>query len=140
MTLFSVEACGQKRAHEVGGEARADHLRAEAEDVHVVVLDSLVRGVDVMTDGCPDTGDLARGDGGADAGAADENAALGLTILDGRAELGRLVGVVDPHRVGVGAEVYDLVPLLAERLENPVPQVDSPVVERDSDLHVQDRT
>ena len=140
MTLFSVERGGEERAHEVLGEARPDHLGAEAEDVHVVVLDALVRGVDVMADGCPDAGDLARGDRSADAGAADEDAALGLSVLDRGAELGRLHGVVDPHRVGVGAEVDDLVPLLAQRLEDRLAEVDSPVVERHSDFHAQDRT
>ncbi len=140
MTFFSVETCRQKRAHEVGGEARPDDLRAETEDVHVVVLDSLVGGVDVVADGCPNPGDLARGNRRADAGAADEHAALGLAVLDRGAELGGLDGIVDPHRVGVGAEVHDLVSGTAQRLEELVPEMDASVVERHGNFHATDRT
>ena len=93
-----------------------------------------------MADGCPDPHDLARGDRRADAGAADEDAALGLSVLDGGAERGRLLRVVDAHRVGVGTEVDHLVSLLAQRLENRLPQEHAPVVERHGDLHAQDRT
>ena len=73
-------------------------------------------------------------------GAADEDAALRLSALDRRAELGRLVGVVDPHRVGVGAEVDDLVSLLAQRLEHRLPQMDASMVERHRHFHAADRT
>ena len=59
--------------------------------------------------------------------------ALGVAALDRLADLARLVGVVDPHRVGVGAEVDHVVP--GERLEHRVAQVDAAVVERDRDLH-----
>ena len=53
--------------------------------------------------------------------------------LDRLAELARLVGVVDPHRVGVGAEVDHLV--RDERLEDRVAQMHAAVVERDRDVH-----
>src|SRR5690349_3749345 len=36
--LAAVEACAEKRVHEIGGEARTDHLGTETEDVHVIVL------------------------------------------------------------------------------------------------------
>ena len=45
-----------------------------------------------MADGCPDSGDLARGNRGADSRSADEDAPLGLAVLDRGAELaGELV-------------------------------------------------
>ena len=140
MTFFSVETCRKKRAHEIGGETRAYHLRAEADDIHVVVLDSLVRGVHVVADRCPDPGDRARGDRGADTGAADEHATLGLSVLDRRAELGSFHRVVDPHCVVVGAEVDDLVSVVAQRLEDRVPEMDASVVERHGNFHATDRT
>ena len=49
----------EKRPHELAGERRADDLRAEAEHVHVVVLDALVRGVRVVADRGADPVDLA---------------------------------------------------------------------------------
>jgi hypothetical protein len=56
------------------------------------------------------------------------------------AELGGLVRVVDPHRVGVRSEVDDLVAPLAQRLEDLVAQVHTTVVERHGDFHATDRT
>ena len=50
VTLAAVETCREEGAHELRRELAADHLRAEAEHVHVVVLDALVRGVGVVAD------------------------------------------------------------------------------------------
>ena len=61
------------------------------------MLDALVRGVGVVADGGADAGELAGGDRGADARAADEDPALGPATLERLAELARLVGVVDPR-------------------------------------------
>ena len=46
----------------------------------------------------------------------------------------------DAHRVAVRTEVDHLVSLLAQRLENRLPQEHAPVVERHGDFHAQDRT
>jgi hypothetical protein len=61
-----------------------------------------------------DAGKLAGGDRGADAGTADEHAAGGLFAEDRLPDLARLHRIVDANRVGVGAEVDDVV---TERLE-----------------------
>src|SRR5437763_11572013 len=60
--LAAVEPGQEERADEVGGELRAHDVGAEAEHVHVVVLDALVRGVDVVADGGADPRHLAGGD------------------------------------------------------------------------------
>jgi len=96
---------------------------------------TLVRGVDVVADRRADTGDLACGHCRADAGAADEDAALRAAVEQRLADLARLVGVVDPHRVRVRAEVDDLVPAAAQRLEHHVAQVHSAVIECHRDVH-----
>ena len=67
VALGTVEACAEERLDEVARDARADDFGAEAEDVHVVVLDALVRGVDVVADRGPDPRLLAGGDRRADA-------------------------------------------------------------------------
>ena len=115
-------------------ELGADHLGAEAEHVHVVVLDALVRGVDVVADRGADPRELAGGDRGADARAADEHAAL-VAGLDRLAQLARLVRVVDPPRVGVRAQVDVSCPSAAELLEHALAQLHAPVVERHRDVH-----
>ena len=79
-------------AHEVGREIGADDPGAEAEHVHVVVLDALVGRVHVVADCGADPVELARGDRRPDAGAADENPALCLAAEDRLADVPRLVG------------------------------------------------
>ena len=125
----------EERAHELGGEARPDHLGAEAEHVHVVVLDALVRGVDVVADRRADPDELARRHGRADAGAADEHAALGTAVENRVAQLLRLVRIVDAHRVGVRSQVDDRVAVGADRLEQRIAKMDAAVIERDGDVH-----
>src|SRR5436190_24089805 len=105
ITLAAVESCPDECAHELGCEARSHDLGAEAEDVHVVVLDALVRRVGVVADRGADAGDLAGRDRGADPRAAAEHAALGAAADEGVADLARLVRTVDALRVGVIAEV-----------------------------------
>src|SRR5436190_8488232 len=136
VALAAVELRGQEGADELGGERRADDLGPEAEDVHVVVLDPLMRRIGVVADRRADPRELARGDRRANARAADEDAALGLAAENRLADLPRLVRVVDPDRVGVHAAVEDVVPELRERREHRVAQVEAAVVERGDDVHV----
>src|SRR5204863_771587 len=89
IALAAVEAGAQERAHELRGEARPDHLGAEAEHVHVVVLDSLPCRVGVVAYRSADAAKLRGRDRGADARAADEDAALGVAAVEGVAELAR---------------------------------------------------
>src|SRR5262249_1789388 len=118
---------------ELARDRRADDLGSQAEDVHVVVLDALVRAVRVVADRRPDAYDLARGDSRADARAADEHAALRVAGEAGVADLLRLVRVVDPHGRVVRAEVEHGVH--GERLQDGLTQHDAAVVERNSDSH-----
>src|SRR6478752_1907683 len=69
---------------QVLGEPGTDDLRADAQDVDVVVLDALVRRMHVVADRGPDALHLVGADRGADAGAADHQSTLGLARGDGR--------------------------------------------------------
>src|ERR1041384_6132194 len=60
--LAAVERRGEVRAHELRGELGPHDFTTQAEHVHVVVLDALVRGVRVVADRGADAGDLRRGD------------------------------------------------------------------------------
>ena len=99
------------------------------------MLDALVGGVDVVADRRADAGELAGGDARADAGAADQHAALGVAGEDRLADLARLVRIVDSHGVGVRPEVDDVVTERRELLEHALPQLDAAVVERDGHPH-----
>src|SRR5690349_3229440 len=100
------------------GRLRADHPRAEGQDVHVVVLDALVGGIRVVADGGPDAADLVRRDARAHAGAADEDPAVRVPVADRIADLRREVRVVI---LGVGAVAAQVDQLVAElgRTETP---------------------
>src|SRR5471030_536396 len=133
IALPTVERRVQECAHELARQRRADNLRAEAKHVHVVVLDALVGAVGVVADRRANPRELAGCDRRANARAADEDAAHCVAALDRLAHLASLVGIVDAHRIGVGAEVENVVP--GERLEHGVPQVDATMVEGGRDLH-----
>src|SRR5437870_8246472 len=90
----AVEFGTQERADELGGQLRADYLRADAEDIHVVVLDALVRGVGVVAYGRADARELARRNRSAHARAADEDPAHGLAAANRLADFAVLVRIV----------------------------------------------
>src|SRR5207244_1077534 len=73
---------GEVSLKQLEGERLADDLGAEAEYVDVVVLDTLVRRVDVVAERGANAGHLVGGNAGADAGAADHHAAVGLARAD----------------------------------------------------------
>src|SRR5262245_36173868 len=64
VALAAVEARAEEGAHELARELRADDLRTEAQDVHVVVLYPLVCGICVVTHRGSYAGELAGGDRG----------------------------------------------------------------------------
>ena len=68
----------RKSAHQLDGELRPDHPRAERDDVHVVVLDALMGREGIVAERAAHAGQLARGDAGPDAAPADEDSAIGL--------------------------------------------------------------
>ena len=67
-----------------------------AETKHVgVIVSSAALGIDLVVDqGGPDAGDLVRGNGDADAVAAKENAAIGITVGNGAAHEVRAVRII----------------------------------------------
>ena len=58
-------------------------MGAEAEDVGVVVLDGPVGGVRIVAAGGTDDGEFVGGDASANAGAAEEEVAVGAALGDG---------------------------------------------------------
>src|SRR5262245_14192408 len=131
----SVELRTEERAHELAGQLRADHLGAEAEHVHVVVLDALVGRVRVVADRGANAVDLARGDRCSDARPADEDSAVRVAASDRLADLAGLVRIVDSRLWLIGPEVDRLVPGAHDLLEHALPQLHAAMVEGDRDPH-----
>src|SRR5205823_8472657 len=68
-------------------------------------------------------------------GAADEDPALGVVVLQRLAELAGLVRIVDPFGIRVGAEIDRLVAERVELRENRLAQPHAAVIERDCNPH-----
>ncbi len=133
--LAAVELRCEEGPDQLRGELPADDPGAEAEHVHVVVLDALVGGVDVVADRGADAVDLARGDRGAGARAADEHGAVGPARAERFADLAGLVRIVHSRLRTVDAEVDGVVPERLQLREHPGPQCHAAMIERDGDPH-----
>jgi transketolase len=135
VTLASLELCLEVRAHQLSRELGPHNLGAEAEDVHVVVLDTLVRRVGVVADGCSDSDELVGRHGSPDAGATDEHPSVRLARKHGFAELLREIGVIDARLGSVDTQVQRLVADLTDSLDDRGPELDPPMIESDRDTH-----
>src|SRR5439155_11855172 len=114
VTVLAAEARVGKGAHQLARESLADHACADAENVQIVVLHRLVRGVVIVTDAGPDAGELVGGDTDADTAAAHRDPTLRAPGTHRLAHaLGHLWVVRRLARV-VGPEVGDLVPARAQ--------------------------
>ena len=101
--LLLAEPGSQEGPEQVERELQTDDLRTEADDVDVVVLDRLMRRVDVVAERGADAVDLVGGDTGADTGPADENRPVCRVVEDPGADGPRDVREIDRF-VGVRAE------------------------------------
>jgi hypothetical protein len=115
----AVAAAFERRGQE-GREAiqrRLDprHAGAKHQDIGVVMLPGEPGAGRVVAQCRTDSGMPVRRNADADAGAADQDAALGLAFPDGARQGSRIVGLVDRFR-SVGAEVDDLVSLAGQRV------------------------
>src|SRR5712691_5797640 len=135
ITLAAVETCPQEGCDEVAREPGPDDLGAKAEHVHVVVLDALVRRIDVVADRRANPGQLAGRNRRAHTGAADEDAALRVAGQNRLADLAGLVGVVDAVGIGSGAQVHDPGPEAGDLPRKRVAELDASVVECNRHLH-----
>src|SRR5208282_4332523 len=94
MSWFVTDAGGQEGPHQFQCQFYANDPRSQAEDVHLVVLHSLVRRISVMTKRGADAANLVGRYRGAHAAAADENSALGPPCHYLRRDIGGAVRVV----------------------------------------------
>src|SRR4051812_38534204 len=108
---------GEVGRDEVHGEPGADNLCANAHDIDVVMLDALMGGMDVVADRGADTLHLVGRDRGADAGAADHDAARGFARRHLLRHRACDVGEVDRFVV-MGADIEDVVAEAADVVDN----------------------
>jgi hypothetical protein len=135
MAVLTREARLEESRHQFLGESSADHPGSQAEDVHVVVLDHLVRGVGVVGNRGPDAGQLVGGDRGPGAGTADDDPAIGATVEDRLGHRRGVVGVVHGFG-GMGAEVIDRVTRLGEPRREVILHGITGVIRPECDSHI----
>jgi hypothetical protein len=129
VAVAAIELGPEEGTHELGGELCPHDLGAEAEDVHVVVLDALVRRVRVVTDSRTDSGELVRRDGGAHARAAHEHTALYIAGKHGLADLSGEVRIIHARLGRVDAEVHCLMIEFCDGSDHAFAQFEPAVVE-----------
>ena len=114
MALFAGKACCHECAHKIEHQLRSDDASAQAEDIHVVVLHSLVRGVDVVAHSGANFRKLVCRDGNAHAAAADQECALAAAAGHFFGDGSGIVGIIVRFRRVMSAKIYNLVPEPAE--------------------------
>ena len=135
MPFGAAECRGQKRTHELFGQRWTDDARAEAEHIHVVILDALPRGKGVMAERRPDAGELAGRYRGTDATAAQQHPPLGLTVTDRGGYGPCVVGVIVSRFQLRCAAVQNFVPSVPNGLQDGGFERESRVVGADGDDH-----
>ena len=99
----------EKGLDQIPSHAGADGASSHAEDVHVVVLDSLLGGEMIVDEAGTDSLGLIGADRGPHPAATDGNAALDLTGHDSEGQRRNEVGIVIVMTELVGTEVDDFV-------------------------------
>ena len=133
--LLRCESCGEVGVNDLGRSVHSDDSAANGKNVHVVVLDGLVRRVIVVDDGGSDPGDLVRGYRSACTGAAHDDPAFALTIHDGSANSSGDVGVVDRF-LRIRADVDNEMPLILEMADELLLKLEPSVVSSDHHTHL----
>jgi len=83
MALLAGESGCEKRFRDLERERGPDHPRTDAQHVHIVVFDCLMRGVRVMAHRRTNARKFAGRNGHAGPAATDDDAALGLPVAKG---------------------------------------------------------
>src|SRR5579859_380691 len=78
------------------GQFRANHARAEYQNVHVVVLHALVRRIAIMAEAGANAGNLVGRDRCTHAAAADQDPALGLPLKHAQSDRLSIIRII--HR------------------------------------------
>ncbi len=78
MASFAAEFCIQESLGYILRHHWADNARPKHQNIHIVVLHALMRGIVIVAQPGADALEFVRGDGNAHAAAANENAALGF--------------------------------------------------------------
>src|SRR5215468_11507217 len=108
------ELSSEKRLHQIPSDCRSHRPAAHAQDVHVIVLDSLLGGEVIVDERRADTPNFVGAHRRANPAATDGHTAVHLSGDYGLCEWNYVVGIVVAFAQAMGAEIYDLVPRRAQ--------------------------
>ena len=125
----------QEGVDDLQSQSLAGDPCAQRQDVGVVVLAGGLGGEAVPAQGAADAGDLVGGNGHADAGAADEDAALALPGSDGLRHRFGVNGIV-AGIVGISSDVLHSVSLFLKVSLKMLLEIVSAVITTDCNFHL----
>jgi len=130
---FAAEAGCEKYPHQLPGFGDTDDPAAEADQVKIVVLDSLMRGKRFVDQAGAHTGDFVGGDTRTHAAAAKGDASIHLSCGDGTGQWHDKVGIVVIGLQLMIAEINDMVAGFTKFYDQGLFQCKTTVVRRDAD-------
>jgi hypothetical protein len=136
MPLGLAELGCEKCIDQVLGHSGSYGPSAHADDVHVVVLNSLLGGEVIVNQPGADPGNLVRADRGTDPAPADREAALYLSGSDRAGERYNEVRIIITRIHFVRSKVDHVVPRLAKMSNQFLLQTKSTVISRNSNAHL----
>lgn len=135
MSLFIRELCFHERLHEFHGEFFTDDPCPQAQDVHVVVFDSLMSRIGVVTDTGSNAGNLIRGNADPHTASAEQDSTFRFFIENYLPDLHRVVGVID-SAIGIGAAINDFVTSRLNHSQDPLLEWKPAVITAERNSHV----
>jgi hypothetical protein len=112
----AAEASLEKCLNQLPGQCRPDHLPAERKDIHVVVLNALVSGEDIMDEPSAYASYFIGADGCAYAAAAEHDSAIHCALGYGPGKWNHIIRVIVSGARLVRTKVYDFMGSSAEQI------------------------
>src|SRR5208282_648659 len=114
MPLFVGEFRTHKCLYQVLRQGHANDAGTKHQNVDIVVLNALMRGISVMAHSRTNTRELVGGNAGTDAAAADEHTPFGFAVEDSAAHGFSEIGIVG----GIFVESADVEHVVAHRAQH----------------------
>ena len=119
MAFFATKLRREKPIHQLFCQRAADDASSENQNVYLIMLDALARGIAVVTQAGANAGDFIGGNRSADTAAANEHAPLGFAVENDFRQCLGIIWIIDRCVTGC-ADVDDGVPcrsqVLADKL------------------------
>lgn len=128
MTLRTAESCGKKCLNQLPGKSVTDHETAQADQVQIVVLHTLVRGKCFVNEARADAGNFIRGDRCSYSAATDGHATLHISAGNGARQRHDIIRIVIVELRVLVSEIHYFITGLSQPLCEMLLQLEAAVV------------